>query len=286
MEIKNRLFPYPVLCDETDDYSEDSNFDVKMVQTESMNNLELTFEFDLNNDEIENLIRMGKAKYVIHIECSYTSFRKVIKTDLKQISCSISKSRINKEIYLVAMVVATTEIKGFYSEYLNEDYLGEDISFDYASILAYMNMPRIIVSKDYEELAGNESMFSIVRVEYPDPDEEHPLDIVLNDERIKIRVDANTYDAYIKFQQSTNVAKSMFVLPAIMYMIDVAREDGCESFETKSWFIKMKQYYKSQGRDFVDELVGDNSKNALELAQEMLKNPIGRAYKELMVMEE
>ena len=47
----------------------------------------------------------------------------------------------------------------------------------------------------------------------------------------------------------------------------------------------MKQYYKSQGRDLENELIGEARKNALELAQEMLKNPIGKAYKELMEME-
>lgn len=285
MEIRNRLFPYPVLCDETDDYIE-GFFDVEMISMESMNNLELTFDFKLENDDLENLIRKGQAKYVIHLECRYTSYRKVIKTDLKEIQCSIPKSRVNKEIDIVAMIVATTEIEGYYSSLLNEDYLGEEINFEHAAILAYENMPKILISKNYEELAGNESLFSIIRVEYPDPDEEHPLDIVLNDDRIKIRVDANTYDSYIKFQQSSAIAMSMFVLPALLFMIDAVREDeSCSAYESKNWYMKMKQYYKSQGRDLENELIGEARKNALELAQEMLKNPIGKAYKELMEME-
>lgn len=285
MEIRNRLFPYPVLCDETDDYTE-GLFDVEMISSESMNNLELTFEFNLENDDLENLIRKGQAKYVIHLECRYTSYRKVIKTDLKEIKCSIPKSRVNKEINIVAMVVAITEINGYFSSLLNEDYIGEEINFEHAAILAYQNMPKILISKNYEELAGNESLFSIIRVEYPDPDEDHPLDIVLNDDRIKIRVDANTYDSYIKFQQSSSIAMSMFVLPALLYMIDAVREeDNCSSYESKNWYMKMKQYYKSQGRELEEELIGDSRKNALELAQEMLKNPIGKAYKELMEME-
>ena len=150
MEIRNRLFPYPVLCDETDDYIE-GFFDVEMISMESMNNLELTFDFKLENDDLENLIRKGQAKYVIHLECRYTSYRKVIKTDLKEIQCSIPKSRVNKEINIVAMIVATTEIEGYYSSLLNEDYLGEEINFEHAAILAYENMPKILISKNYEE---------------------------------------------------------------------------------------------------------------------------------------
>lgn len=287
MEIKNRLFPYPVLCEETDDYNESSIFEVDVSYSETMNNLELLFDFELNNNDLVNLIRMGKAKYVIHIECSHTSYRKVIKTDLKQIAVTIPKSSVNKEIYLVGMIVATTDIKNFFSAELNEDYIGEKINFDHASILAYQNLPRIIVTKDYEELAGNESLFSIIRVAYEDPDGEYPIDIVLNEDRIKIRVDSKTYDAYIKHRQSSYLAMSMFILPALLYMIDTIREeDSCGAYETKPWFMRMKKFYKAQDRDLEDELIGDNKKNALEIAQEMLKNPIGKAYQELMEMEE
>ena len=38
MEIKNRLFPYPVLCEETDDYIEGC-FDVEMTFEEKLSNL-------------------------------------------------------------------------------------------------------------------------------------------------------------------------------------------------------------------------------------------------------
>ena len=70
-------------------------------------------------------------------------------------------------------------------------------------------------------------------------------------------------------------------------MIDTVREEeSCASYETKAWFIRMSKFFKAQDRDFVEELTGENRKNALELAQEMLQNPIGKAYRELQEMEE
>ncbi|MCQ2473670.1 MAG: hypothetical protein MJ098_06000 [Saccharofermentans sp.] len=281
MEIKNRLFPYPVLCDETDDYL-DSEFNVEMTMNETMNDLVLSFDITLSNSELNDLIREGKAKYVLHLECSNTSYRKAIKTELNQINYNVPKSKVNKELSIVVMLVSTTDIINFFSSSLNEDYLGEQINFEHSSILAYQNMPKIIISKEYEELAGNESLFSIIRIEYPDPDEEHMLDIILDDDKIKIKVDAKTYDLYIKYQQSTALASSLFVLPALLHMIDVIREDdSCSNYESRHWFIKISKYYKSLGQDFIDDLLGNSRKSAVEMAQEMLKMPIGRAYREL-----
>ena len=64
MEIRNRLFPYPVLCLDNDDYV-DSSFDVKCTVKEELANLVLDFEFVLSeNEELKWLIREGLAEFV------------------------------------------------------------------------------------------------------------------------------------------------------------------------------------------------------------------------------
>lgn len=278
MEIRNRLFPYPVLCNETDDYQYNS-FETEVKVEERLHDIHITAKFKLDNLAILDLIRMGMAEYVLHLECSMTYFRKVIKTDINEISYSIPKERVNGEIAVLSMVVAKKRIVSFTSEDLNEDYDGETISFDKASILAYQNLPKIQVFKNYEELAGNESLFAVVKVGLPDDEEVHPLSFDLNDDRIKIMVDAKTYACYIHYQQKGSVAMSLLVLPAVIYMLDELRGSP-ESFSNKMWFVKMKQYYKSQGLDFIEDIV--QGKNIVEAAQEMLKSPIGKAYRELI----
>ena len=278
MEIRNRLFPYPVLCNETDDYQYNL-FDTEVIVEERLHDIYITVKFKLDNLAILDLIRMGMAEYVLHLECSMTYFRKVIKTDINEISYSIPKERVNGEIAVLSMVVAKRRIVSFTSEDLNEDYDGESISFDKASILAYQNLPKIQVFKNYEELAGNESLFAVVKVGLPDDEEVHPLSFDLNDDRIKIMVDAKTYACYIHYQQKGSVAMSLLVLPAVIYMLDELRGSP-ESFSSKMWFVKMKQYYKSQGLDFIEDIV--QGKNIVEAAQEMLKSPIGKAYRELI----
>lgn len=282
MEIKNRLFPYPVLCEESDDYT-DEFFDVRSRVQERLHDIHIHVEFHVEDNAILDSIRMGYAEYVLHLECSTTSFRKVIKSEITEIDYSILKSRVNVEIAVLAMIVAKRPIYNFVSEKLNEDYSENTINFDKGAILAYKNLPRVYVYKNYEELTGNESLFSIVKVGLPD-DEIRPLTFNLNEQRIQILVDAKTYEAYIHYQQKSAIAMSMLVMPALIYMIDELRE-APDAYNNRMWFMKMKQFYKAQGSDFIDDIV-NGERNVVEIAQEMLKSPIGRAYRDLLEAEE
>lgn len=282
MEIRNRLFPYPVLCEETDDYN-DIRFNATTKVTETMNSVNLTVQFDIDDAAFINLIRSGYAEYALHIECTTTSFRKLLRSDVSEITYEIPKSMVNREVAILAMIIAKRKIENYYNVSLNDDYDGSTITFEKASILAYRNMAKIRIVKNYEELAGNESIFSIVKVGLPDDDSVAPLRFDLNDDRIKIMVDPRTYEAYIHFKQRPAIAMSLLVLPALVYMIDVVSGDA-ESFSSKGWFIKMEKFYKSQGMDFI-EYIRDQDKNLIEIAQEMLKSPIGTAYRNLMEIE-
>ena len=277
MEIRNRLFPYPVLCNETDDYQNDV-FDVETKIVERFHDIHVTAKFKLDNTAILDLIRKGMAEYALHIECSTTYYRKLFRTDISELSFDIPKEKVNGEIAVLALVIAKRKIVTFECQSLNEDYDGEKISFDKAAILAYKNLSKIQVFKNYEELAGNESLFTVVKIGLPDDEEIHPLTFDLNDERIKIMVDARTYASYIHYQQKTSVAMSMLVFPAVVYMLDELRGSP-DSFSDKMWYVKMKQFYRAQGIDFIQDIVF--GKNIIEAAQEMLKSPIGKAYCEL-----
>ena len=65
MNITNRLFAYPVLSDEKDDYK-DSYFNVNYEHTmQGVNSLKLSFDISMNCCDLEQLIMDGKADYVV-----------------------------------------------------------------------------------------------------------------------------------------------------------------------------------------------------------------------------
>lgn len=290
MEIKNRLFPYPVLCGENDDYV-DSTFITEYKCTEEMSGLLLDFNIYLkNNEELQWLIREGYAEYVIHIECSSTAFRTIKKTSGNQIRYRIPKTKVNNEIALLGMIVAVKEIPSFKSTHLNEDYVEETISFNRGAILAYCNMPKIYVVKNYEELSGDNAFFTIIKRINVDSMEQNLITYDISDPKIKILVDENIYNKYITYRTNANMEalnSALLIMPAIIYMVDVLRTEGTENYRSLYWYHKINKSCKLQGYDLEADLIENYEKTSVEIAQQMLQLPLNRAFESLAcVLEE
>lgn len=285
MEIKNRLFPYPVLCDNNDDYIE-LKFDVTVTKEEKLNDIILHFDIELDNTELLSLIREGKAEYVMHIECPYTSYRKVVRGFSKPIEYSIPKEKVNKDVYLVAMVVATSEINNFYSDSFNEDY-DESVYFEKGSILAYKNLPRLIIVKNYEELARGDLFFTIVNKSYG-KEEMEPVTYDLSGDKIKILVDNNMYNKYVKFQTNQDMFPliiSLLVLPALAYAIEILRNEGNGNYASTYWYQKLCKSCELKGKDFKNDIV-EGEFTAIEVAQLLLEEPVEMAFNNISVIAE
>ena len=284
MEIKNRLFPYPVLCGDTDDYIGEVDFSIVPKTRETTHEILFEYDFSVNCHSLENVLRKGEAEYILHIECSTTSFRIALKSSVPHIDYRLSKSRVNGEVNLVAMIVAKKAIDDYDNSDLNEDYAEEKISFNKGAILAYQNLPSVFVSKKTDSLANNESFFTVIKQVSLDPNEIKPLAFNLHSDKIQILVDEKTYEAFLRYQQSKSIAMAMLLLPALSFMVTEAA-DTPDSYSQFVWFQRMKKFYSMQGKDFVEDVLRSDD-NPVNIAQEMLQNPISNAYRELFALED
>lgn len=80
MEIKYKLYPYPVLSSYSNDYRTGS-FDVAIDVVRDGYDLRIDFLATLTCQSLLNCIKQGTAKFVYHLECAQTGFRTVIQTD-------------------------------------------------------------------------------------------------------------------------------------------------------------------------------------------------------------
>lgn len=283
MEIKNRLFPYPVLCGDTDDYIDSTEFILEPTVEETIHELLLEYDYTVKCNSLETALRKGEVEYVLHIECSETCFRIALKSPVPHIEYRLPKGKVNGKITLVAMLVAKTDIINYGTAELNEDYAEEIINFKKGNILAYQNLPPIFVTKKTEDLAKNESFFSVIRQSGLDPNEIKPLTFNLYNDKIQIIVDDKTYEAFVRYQQTRSIAMAMLVLPAVTFMVNEVVENP-ENYERYLWFQRMDKYYQSIGMDFVQDILGKDD-NPVNIAQEMLQNPVSKAYRELYALE-
>ncbi|KUK71551.1 MAG: Uncharacterized protein XD91_1842, partial [Clostridiales bacterium 38_11] len=118
-----RLYPYPVLWFVNDDYiNAESSFKCKCDFVKTRDEMSLNLCFELDNEDIKQLIEQKKAAYAIHVECALTMFRQNFTSDNPIYKIAIPSGSINHKIEVIPMIVATEILHNFRNKFLNEDY--------------------------------------------------------------------------------------------------------------------------------------------------------------------
>lgn len=283
MNITNRLFTYPVLSDEKDDYK-DSFFYVDYEQTmQGVNSLKLSFDIAMNCRDLEQLIIDGKADYVIHLECSTTAYREVLHSVSKHIEHVISIGRINGSFDAVAFIILKKNITGFFCTDWVDDFSNTTFNLFAGSILAYQNLSSLDVTKDYEEFTNAGSIFSVYkRITEGDC----PAEINLDSTKIRIGLGTKDYDTYAMYSGKTELQSlfhSMLILPALVYVFEELRQEGGEeTYHNKEWFLALEKSYAKRGITFMEEVLNPE-KTSYQLAQEAMELPLSKAFDQIPI---
>lgn len=277
MNITKRLYTYPVLGEEKDDYNS-SVFDVDLqYMMNGINNLQLEFNFTLDNEELQNLIIDGKAEYVIHIECTNTAFRTTLHSITEQSIIDIPVGRIYGKLEIIALIVSKENINNFINSDWNDDYSGISFNLSKGSILAYKNLPALDIVKNYEELTSTSSIFLVYKRLTT---EEKPMEVNIDSAQIKIGLGTQEYNTYSRFCRKIQfqpILNSMIVFPALVYVFEeLKQENGIEANQGKAWYISLSKAYEKRGINFIDE-IRNESKISVQLAQEAMELPLSKA---------
>lgn len=284
MVIKNKIFPYPVLTSELDDYN-NSSFKVTVkIAERNVTDTVLEFDIELKDNILQKLISEGKAIFVIHIECGTTAFRTMIKTAGNKFQYRINNKRVNGDVVLLAMIVSNADIPFYKNSNLNEDYNDVDIYIKAKSILAYDNIGVVVIEKEYEELAQSESFFVLSKRIKKDEEEEQPVEYDISSDKIVISVYPETYKMYMSISMEPDMqplVKTVIVIPALVYMIEMVREDyenDFDSYKTKKWFLRLDKACKNRNISFVDDIILNYDKPIIWHAQQLTSLPVEKSF--------
>lgn len=281
MNITNRLFTYPVLSDEKDDFKS-CVFEVDFINhMESVNSLKLTFDIEMNCPEIEDMILKGQAEYVIHLECSTTAYREVLKSISKKIEHVIPIGRITGTFDAVAFVILKQNVSGYVCQDWDDDYFDMKFSLSQGSILAYQNLQGLNITKDFEEFVNAGSIFTVYKKISED---DKPIEVNLESNKIRIGLTTKDYDVYSAYagkNQLQSIFHTMLVLPTLVFVFEELKQDGGEEqYHGKDWFIALEKSYAKRGLNFMNEVL-NTDKNSITLAQEAMELPISKAFSQI-----
>lgn len=282
MDIRHRLYPYPVLSSMTDDYIK-SKFSVDLNVTKGIREICFSINFQLENAEIEQLINDGLAEYVVHIECPYTSFRTVLKTDEETISVDIPEHKLNGKVTVCTFIVAKKDIIDYHNSLFNEDYEDEKFTLYRGNVVAVGGQVNIEITKEIEELSKIPSIFTICRCA---EDVDDCMKVDITGEKIAITLCNTSFGNYKMLSDMPTmlpVLHSMLIVPALIYTFETLKKEGIGDFEDLRWFKSIKRTLRKNDIIFNEELL-DNVPS-YELAQKSLDLPIDRALNMLVLQD-
>ena len=279
MNITKRLYTFPVLSEERDDYV-DSVFDAEVqYKMNGVNNLQFDFDIEMDNKQLQSMILTGDAEYVIHIECANTSFRTAIHDISNHVSKEIPIGRINGRIEIIVLIVTKKEVSHFVNSNWDDDYRGVSFELSKGSILAYKNIPAIDIVKNYEEFNSASSIFKVYKRLTSEP---KPMEVDLSTAQIGIGVGLQEYEIYSRFcdkEKLQPILNSMMIFPALVYIFEeLKQENGIDNYSGRNWYVSLSKAYEKRGIDLEDELL-NSDKTSVQLAQEAMELPLNAALR-------
>lgn len=279
MDIRNRLYPYPVLSDTTDDYV-NSSFSMEPQITKGVREICFSLSLSLCNKEIEKLIYDLKAEYVIHIECPYTSFRTVVKNNENVIRINIPEHKLSGKVSICAFVIASTDIADYSNKSFNEDYEGMKFTLHRGNIIAVGGQVTVEITKEVEELSKIPSIFTICKCA-EDMDESMKIDIT--GEKIAITLCSKSFGNYKMLAGMPSmlpVLHSILIVPTLIYTFETLKKEGIGEFEDLRWYKSVERTLRKNDLTLNNELL--DSIPSFELAQKSLDLPVDRALEALV----
>lgn len=283
MDIKYKLYPYPVLAEYYGDYKE-SHYSVSIDMVKDGYNLRIDFDSELTSSTLKQLIEEGKVSYVYHLECAQTGFRHVIITRNEKKQYVIDKRMICGSLHICPFIVANEDIHNFTSQEFHDDYAGISFEIEAGCVMAVGKQINFDIYKEVDDIAKLPSIFSIVR--NPDVNIKEML-VDYESKKIIIKLPFNEFATYKQLYNNPSthyILNSLTIVPALTYIIEEIKmrsEDTRYELETHMWYRTIKKVLqKNFDIDIESEECTDNL-NALEYAQKLINSPISDAFNSL-----
>lgn len=288
MQIKGRLFSYPILNENT------------FLSTYNNKSIELIFTVDENDDYfiLKNLHYKCNSEYLLAkiknnevaveciIECSSTIYKATYLITEQEKDICLLKNDLEGKVEISLIAYATEELILESSNEFDEDYRNINFNISKSQILAFDDRfsSQIIHRESSDNLAH--SIFSIIRNEMS---ESMLYEISIKTNKIEISLARDIYNKYLKVYDIDDFTNEFFcslLVPALsegLHECLKTASNACDIeiiSEKYNWFISIMDAYKRlHGCDLNLEKFKDYKMNAL--AQELLGFPIGKALDEI-----
>ena len=292
MQIRNRLFPYPIL-NHNPEYSNYPGKDFVLVYDEEETDSEYILKnihYETNSNYIQNLVNEDKIGVVCIVECSYTVFRKrYIIGNIFGEDLTLKKSDFSERVNISMFAYAKESIEMDSPEF-ETDYSGLKYSIDKNSILAANDGYYVYFKHEADEDNLAQSIFNI-NADHNLKDEVYRVEFEYKN-RINIWLTDDGYKNYkmiYSFASYKEVFFSLLLIPslgeALAKLKEIINENPEKDLDDLGndhpWFrAVMNGYSRLYGVEMTAEIFKKQS--PIYLAQLLLGKPFETALHKLI----
>jgi len=272
----NRLYPYPVLNKNGDDFI-NNKFEVIKDIEYNQYLATIVLKTTIENNTIIDLIESGKIGLFCNVECPVTKYRFMFEIPFESFDeyrYDIDVSLLNENIELTCVLVAKEKIS-FTSDELNDFYKNEIIHYPMYSTIGYTDTDEISLIKAMDVNGDVPSIFTITS-----SDRANEVYYDLNDNQIKIFIPREEYDIYYNSRGDCKRLKQMMInLPVLEAVLnDIKKQDGIN--DQLGWYKVLEDAVSRLGFNGFDDDNFKNNTDSLKIAQNILGNISNDAFKE------
>lgn len=279
MEIRSKLYPYPVLSPDSDDYLASSFInDINVVRDGY--NVKIILSSLLENKDLAELISKGAAQYVYHIECAQTGFRKAIMTKTPDYVFSLPDEKVCGRLQICPFIVAARDIPDYVNDSFNEDYRGFKFQIEAGCVMAVGEQANFDINKDRDDLISAKSIFVVTK----NADETAmDMDIDVFKSKITIKLPEKDHANFKNMSRVPIVQKNLnalIIIPALMQALNEVNsrdaDDRFTTFSSYNWYKSVRKALKNKfGRDLDSDHFQPNE--IVAYSQRLINSPLSGA---------
>lgn len=272
----NRLYPYPIYSQFSDDYVNNQFFVEREVEYDS-ENATITFDTKIDNEDIIELINKGDVGIFCQIDCSSTKYREIfeIPYSLEKVSKDIPLYKLNREVEIICLLVTKKHISDFSPNTVNDLYQDQSIEIPEFVVIGYTNTDEILFTKKIDVNGEIPSIFTITMSE-----EYEDVVYDTSDEQITIFLPKHQYEIYESYRGSGVRIKQMMIIVPVLSSIIKSIQSGEEGLDNKGWYSALENALVNLGYSSGFEDSKFLQEDTFELSQKILKHVSLDAFNE------
>lgn len=271
MQLKNRLFQYPVLSPYSNDYT-DEEFEL-LIEQDLIDETIMTFQinFILSENTLNQWIQSNVASFAVLIDCPKTSYREVFKSQTAQFSIEVAFNSLIDAVKIQGFIILNKDIDNFYSPNFNPLFANSEFTLKRHSVLGVSREYKIDIEPEDEAFKTVTSIFKVIKQTNLNDDE---IDINYLSDYIHIFISSNRYREYKEVErltkQTPQLLHATLVIPVLNSVLLEIKDLTPDEIDFK-WFKSMQEIFKEKGLNLEEVLSSDQSK--FSLANVLLESP-------------